>query len=86
MKAFVETWLNDAIAQLKTQNIIPDSVTAVAKLTHTKDNSHGDFASNAALMLAKPAKRSPKDIATMIVDLLGNHPEIEKMEIVFHFI
>jgi len=81
VKAAVETWLNDAISELKSQGIIPAEFSAQAKLTHTKDKSHGDFASNAALMLAKPAKRSPRDVAQLIVDILGEHPEIEKLEI-----
>jgi arginyl-tRNA synthetase len=81
VKAAVENWLNDAIAQLKSQNIVPAEFNARAKLTHTKDKSHGDFASNAALMLAKSAKRPSREVAQLIVDILGEHPEISKLEI-----
>ncbi len=81
MKDVVETWLNDAINELKTQGIIPAEFSAQAKLTHTKDKSHGDFASNAALMLAKQAKRPPREVAQLIVDILGERSEIAKMEI-----
>ena len=81
MKALVETWLNDAILELKNQGIIPSEFNSVVKLTHTKDKEHGDFASNIALMLAKPAKRAPRDIAQLIIDLLGERPEISKFEI-----
>ncbi len=81
MKDVVETWLNDAIRELKTQGIIPAEFSAQAKLTHTKDKAHGDFASNAALMLAKQAKRPPREVAQLIVDILGERSEIAKMEI-----
>lgn len=81
MKAAVENWLNDAITELKNQGIVPTEFGARAKLTHTKEKSHGDFASNAALMLAKQAKRPPREVAQLIVDILGEHPEIDKMEI-----
>lgn len=81
MKAVVEAWLNEAIAKLKSDGIIPQEVNAVAKVTHTKDKSHGDFASNAALMLAKPAQKPPREVAQLIVDLLGTQPEIDRMEI-----
>ncbi len=81
MKAVVESWLNDAITELKSQGIIPAEFSAQAKLTHTKDKTHGDFASNAALMLAKPAKKAPRQIAELIVEILGEHPEIDKLEI-----
>ena len=81
MKAVVESWLNDAISELKKQDIIPVDFETQAKLTHTKDKAHGDFASNIALMLAKPAKKAPRQIAELIVDLLGDHSEIDKLEI-----
>jgi len=81
VKAVVESWLNDAISQLQQQGIIPAEFKALAKLTHTKDNAHGDFASNIALILAKPAKKAPRQIAELIVDLLGEHSEIDKLEI-----
>lgn len=81
MKAVVEAWLNEAIAKLKSDGVVPESVNAVAKVTHTKEKSHGDFASNAALMLAKPAQKPPREVAQLIVDLLGSHAEIDRMEI-----
>ncbi len=81
MKAVVESWLNNAISELQAQGVIPVEFKAVVKLTHTKDKSHGDFASNVALMLAKPAKKAPRQIAELIVNLLGEHPEIDKLEI-----
>lgn len=81
MKAVVEAWLNEAVVKLKNQGHLPESVSVVAKVTRTKDKTHGDFASNAALMLAKPANKSPRETAQLIVDILGSHPEIDKLEI-----
>lgn len=81
MKAVVETWLSEAINQLKSDGVIPDSFAAKANVTHTKEKAHGDFATNAALMLAKPAGKPPRDVAQLIVDLLGERAEIDKMEI-----
>ena len=81
MKAVVEAWLNEAIAKLKEQGVIPESVNTVAKVTHTKEKSHGDFACNAALMLAKPAQKPPREVAQLIVDILGSHAEIDRLEI-----
>jgi len=81
MKAVVEAWLNQAISELKTQGIVPESNSAKAQVTFTKDKSHGDFATNAALMLAKSAGKAPREIAQLIVDILGSQPEIDKLEI-----
>ena len=81
MKTQVENWLNDAIIELKKQGVIPSEFDFVAKLTHTKDKDHGDFASNAALILAKQAKKPPREVAQLIADQLGAHSEISKLEI-----
>ncbi|MGB0495122.1 MAG: arginine--tRNA ligase [Kangiellaceae bacterium] len=81
MKAVVETWLNDVLVQLKSEKILSNDFNTKVNVTHTKDKSHGDFATNIALMLAKPAKKSPKELAQIIVDSLGDKLEIDKMEI-----
>ncbi len=81
MKAVVETWLNEVLTHLKSIEIIPADFNAKINVTHTKDESHGDFASNLALMLAKPAKKAPREIAELIVKTLGDKAEIDKMEI-----
>jgi arginyl-tRNA synthetase len=44
-----------------------------------KDPSHGDLATNAAMVLAKEAHLSPVDLAKMIVPLLQKHKDIEKV-------
>lgn len=47
-----------------------------------KDKSHGDFATNAAMLLTKQAKMKPRDIAQAIVDSLNKESKlIEKVEI-----
>ena len=47
-----------------------------------KDKSHGDFATNAAMLLTKLAKMKPRDIAQAIVDSLNKESKlIEKVEI-----
>ena len=47
----------------------------------TRDATHGDFASNIAMQLAKPARRNPREIATDIVGALGSSEQVEKVEI-----
>ncbi len=81
MKAVVEACLNEAINKLKQQKVLDSSIAINAKVTHTKDKSHGDYASNAALILAKPTRKPPREIAQLIVELLESKPEIEKLEI-----
>ncbi len=40
-------------------------------LTVPKDNSHGDFSSNAAMIIAKKIGKNPRDTATVIVNFLN---------------
>lgn len=47
----------------------------------TKDKQHGDFASNIAMILAKPLQRKPRDIAEMIIKAIPSSSQISKIEI-----
>jgi arginyl-tRNA synthetase len=42
---------------------------------------HGDYATNAALVLAKAARRAPRDVAALIVRHFPALPEVERLEI-----
>jgi len=46
-----------------------------------RDSSHGDVATNAALVLAKQAKQKPRDIAEALAAALQSVPEIETIDI-----
>ena len=51
------------------------------QIERTKDKSHGDFAANIAMMLAKPAKMNPRQIATEIVEALPATEFVTNVEI-----
>ena len=46
-------------------------------LETTRDPAHGDLASNAAMVLAKSARKNPKELGELIVDRLVKRPEFE---------
>ncbi len=49
-----------------------------------RDPSHGDFASNAAMVFAKEAKAhfsNPRQLATEIAVSLANEPDIDRAEV-----
>ena len=46
-----------------------------------RDASHGDMATNAAMVLAKPAGLRPRDIATPLADLLAGNATIASAEV-----
>jgi arginyl-tRNA synthetase len=71
-----------AVQQLKHDGVVPAeaSVEGVT-LEPPKDASHGDLATNAAMVLAKPAKLAPRALAERIIPLLASDPNIVRAEI-----
>lgn len=81
MKATVESLLNQAIEQLKQQEILRADIAPKIQVEQTRDPAHGDWASNLALMLAKPAGLPPREMAQALVAALPNDPAITGVEI-----
>jgi len=50
-------------------------------LERTKQAQHGDYACNLAMQLAKPLRRSPRDIAQALIAALPTSSVIDKVEI-----
>ena len=46
-----------------------------------KDTTHGDVATNAAMVLAKQAKQAPRDVAALLVEALERHTDITQADI-----
>jgi arginyl-tRNA synthetase len=71
-----------AVQQLKHDGVVPAgaSIEGIA-LEPPKDSAHGDLATNAAMVLAKPAGLPPRALAERIVPLLSSDPFIDKVEI-----
>ncbi|MDP6164241.1 MAG: arginine--tRNA ligase [Candidatus Thioglobus sp.] len=80
MKEQLQDLLNKCIQDLINKGLISEMPLKV-RLDHTKDKSHGDFATNVALLLAKQAKTSPLELAKIIVNQLGEAKFIKKTEI-----
>jgi arginyl-tRNA synthetase len=81
MKSIVEQLINQALLQLKTDAVIPADLQISIKVEPTKDTRHGDFATNVALMLAKPSKQPPQVLAAKLVEALPEHALLNRVEI-----
>ena len=79
-KQQIEQCLKTAIQELQQSGDLPADIPRF-QIDATKDQQHGDFATNIALMLSKPLKRKPKDIAAMIMKALPHSKNIKKVEI-----
>lgn len=63
------------------KTIAPDSADLSILLERPKSAEHGDFATNLALVLAKPLKQNPRAIATQLIEALPSSAFIAKTEI-----
>ncbi len=81
MKSTVEQLLAQALSTLQQSDKLPRDVVADIKVERTKDASHGDYATNLALTLAKPCGKSPRQIAELLVSALSAHPFLAKVDI-----
>lgn len=81
MKSIVEQLINQAVEQLKTDAVIPADLQVFVKVEPTKDTKHGDFATNVALMLAKPCKQSPQLLATKLIEALPEHELLKRVDV-----
>ena len=77
----IETLVREALAALPAELRPADAATGTPMLERTRDPSHGDFATNVAMQLAKAAKRKPRDLAQAIVDALPASDTVAKVEI-----
>ena len=81
MKAIVARSISGALANLPDLNALAGDLDVLATVERTRDASHGDFASNIAMRLAKPARRSPRDLAAAIVAEIDRGNDISRIEI-----
>jgi arginyl-tRNA synthetase len=81
MKTLIAQSIDDALAALPELAEHAAAFSTVSTLERTRDASHGDFASNIAMRLAKPARSNPRALAEQIVARLGENDAIDKVEI-----
>ncbi len=81
MKSRLQSLIAEAVARLQADGVLPADLEPRIQIERTRDASHGDFASNVALMLAKPAGMKPRELAERIVAALPGAAEVEKVAI-----
>ncbi len=74
--------LDAVLAALELDGVLPaDTPRANVAVEPPRDPSHGDIATNAAMVLAKQAKTNPRALAEKIVEHLQRDPDIDSAEI-----
>lgn len=81
MKKRLENLLQAAFATLKAEGVVPADLEHVPMVERARDPQHGDFATNLAMALAKPARANPRQLAEKIVAALPKDPAVVKVDI-----
>lgn len=82
MKHHISQLLRDALHELP-EEVLPAEARpeALPQVERTREAAHGDFASNIAMVLAKAARRAPRELATEIVAQLPASDRVRHVEI-----
>ena len=81
LKAHLISLLQQTLTSLQQQQQLPADLNAPINIERSKDKNHGDFACNIAMVLAKPAKMNPRQIASLFIEHLPADPMLAKAEI-----
>ena len=81
MKSIVADIIDHALANLPELREATAGIDLGSTVERTRDPSHGDFACNIAMRLARPARSNPRDLAAVIVAAIGDSDTIEKTEV-----
>ena len=81
MKAHLQQLLDEALARLRAEGVLPAEAGGTVAVERARDARHGDFATNAALVLAKAAGLRPRELAERIVAALPDSPRVAAVEI-----
>jgi arginyl-tRNA synthetase len=69
------------LLQAALKSVAPDHADTAIVLERPKQASHGDFATNLALQLAKPLRRNPRELAAMLLAELPASKLVRKVEV-----
>ncbi|MEO8672608.1 MAG: arginine--tRNA ligase [Tahibacter sp.] len=81
MKDQLQDLVQQALTRLCLEGTVPNGTSVSFVVERTRSREHGDFATNAALLLAKPAGKKPRDVAVALVAALPASARIAKVEI-----
>jgi arginyl-tRNA synthetase len=81
MKDTIRQLIQQALTRLVSEGVLPEGLTPAIQVENARDKTHGDFASNIAMMLAKPAGMKPRDLAEKLITALPADEQVSKVEI-----
>jgi arginyl-tRNA synthetase len=81
MKSIVANLIRNALAAVPELADSIDELSIEGSIERARDPSHGDFASNVAMRLAKPARKPPRELAEQIVAQIGTSDDVDSIDV-----
>ena len=81
MKQLIAQFLDAALDRTPELRPLIGELALEATIERTRDAGHGDFASNLAMRLAKPANRKPRELAEAVVAQMPESEFLDRVEI-----
>jgi arginyl-tRNA synthetase len=81
LKDSLQALFSTALENLTSSGVLDDPQMIEISFEHTKSKEHGDFATNIAMVLAKQAGMSPRELAPKIIAAIPESAAIDKLEI-----
>ncbi len=78
----IRTLVVDALDEMTAEGVLPGGLDlANVAVEPPRDAAHGDMATNAAMVLAKPASMKPRDIAELLAPRLTRDPRVTSADV-----
>lgn len=78
----VRTKIENTLSAMKAEGVLPADLELTGiDVQEPRDAAHGDVASNAAMVLAKPASMKPRDVAAALKDRLADDIDFDSVEV-----
>ena len=81
MKDHIEELLSQALLHLRRDGILPKECDVIPQVERTRSPEHGEFASNLAMVLAREARKPPRELAGDIVERLPKSRQVDRVEL-----
>jgi arginyl-tRNA synthetase len=81
LKQIIHDLIAQALLELEQASRIPPGLGGNIQVTPSREASQGDFASNVALMLARPSAIPPRELAQLIAQQIADADAIDRVEV-----
>jgi arginyl-tRNA synthetase len=81
LKEHLQQLLIQALKRLQQDREIPLELNPTVTIERTRERVHGDFSSNIAMVLAKPARLKPRELAERLVAVLPGSEYVRRAEV-----